>query len=127
MTGQATLGVQRSSSSTASTSAVENTCKIISGYKVDCESSSGSDFILVGNDSSVNLSFINGGDYKVHVDAKTLTGSDISGYIPVKVEAESTNNEVKDEGGKKGGGAMDPLSLVLMTCAGFFIRRRKQK
>jgi PKD repeat protein len=127
ITGQATIRVQRSSSSTAATSAVENTCKIISGYKVDCESSSGSDFILVENDSSVNLSFINGGDYKVHVDAKTLTGSDISGYIPVKVEAESTNNEVKDEGGKKGGGAMDPLSLVLMTCAGFFIRRRKQK
>lgn len=127
ITGQATIRVQRSSSSTAATSAVENTCKIISGYKVDCESSSGSDFILVENDSSVNLNFINGGDYKVHVDAKTLTGSDISGYIPVKVEAESTNNEVKDEGGKKGGGAMDPLSLVLMTCAGFFIRRRKQK
>ena len=126
ITGNATIRVthREGSSSTATTG--DSTCKIISGYKVDCDSSSGSDYILVENDGTVTLNFLHGGSYKVHVDARTLTGSEISGYIPVTVKF-PTGTEIKEEGGKKGGGAMDPLSLMLMTCAGFFIRRRKQK
>lgn len=126
ITGNATIRVthREGSSSTAATG--DSTCKIISGYKVDCDSSSGSDYILVENDGTVTLNFLHGGSYKVHVDARTLTGSEISGYIPVTVKF-PTGAEIKEEGGKKGGGAMDPLSLMLMTCAGFFIRRRKQK
>ena len=126
ITGNATIRVthREGSSSTATTG--DSTCKIISGYKVDCDSSSGSDYILVENDGTVTLNFLHGGSYKVHVDARTLTGSEISGYIPVTVKF-PTGAEIKEEGGKKGGGAMDPLSLMLMTCAGFFIRRRKQK
>lgn len=113
----------------------EKVCQIFSGGAVDCSATDGVDYLQVSNDTKVYLKFIQTGSYQVRISGKNLSENDFSGYIPLTVTSEST--EEPDEGstddgnsksssGGKGGGAIGIFDLILMAGAGFFLRRRRK-
>ena len=107
--------------------------------------------VTVKKGNELKLDFAEAGDYRLVTEGIDATAQDtnvFSGYIPLTVkkaesevtpggddnitpdpdwESDSDSDSSAGSGGKKGGGAMDMLSLAMLSLGSLFLRRRKNK
>ncbi len=129
-------------------------CRVTNGSTVDCNAASGDDYVTVKKGDELKLDFAEAGDYRLVTEGIDATAQDtnvFSGYIPLTVknadsgvtpgeepgddpvtpdpdwESDSDSDSSAGSGGKKGGGAMDMLSLAMLSLGSLFLRRRKNK
>ena len=132
-------------------------CRITGNAVVDCNAASGDDYVTVKKGDELALDFAEPGEYRLMtegVDATAQDASVFSGYIPLTVKEDSapgasddpvtpdsgdspispdpdwesdSDSDSAGSGGKKGGGAMDALSLVMLSLGSLFLRRRNRR
>ena len=123
-------------------------CRITGNGVVDCNAASGDDYITVKKGDELALDFAESGEYRLlteGVDATAQEAGVFSGYIPLTVAAADAANpddsgtapdsdwesgsdsDSAGSGGKKGGGAMDALSLFMLSLGALFLRRNRRK
>ena len=150
MTYQVYRKIDGTAPQTASAQGLEGyqLCRITGNAVVDCNAASGDDYITVKKGDELALDFAESGEYRLlteGVDATAQEAGVFSGYIPLTVAAADAANpddsgtapdsdwesgsdsDSAGSGGKKGGGAMDALSLVMLSLGSLFLRRRNRR
>ena len=151
-----TYQVYKKTGATSQSAAVQgmdgySLCRVTNGSTVDCNATSGDDYVTVKKGNELKLDFAEAGDYRLVTEGIDATAQDtnvFSGYIPLTVkkagsevtpggddnitpdpdwESDSDSDSSAGSGGKKGGGAMDMLSLAMLSLGSLFLRRRKNK
>ena len=126
------------------------TVKYLRQYK-EKQQDSGDDYVTVKKGDELKLDFAEAGDYRLVTEGIDATAQDtnvFSGYIPLTVkkaesevtpggdenitpdpdwESDSDSDSSAGSGGKKGGGAMDMLSLAMLSLGSLFLRRKNKK